>query len=373
MLRDDELASDVSISDLAKKTDRFSGSDLKNLCVAAAMDALKESVKLPWLTKKEDSKDIVGAKSEDTLKPKPAAKETTEPEKSTSKSDDSDDGPSNPNSEAPSSPSTGAITPEEKAEPSKPRILGARHFLRALMDVAPSSSESQGSLSELRKWNTQFGTGERDRPRATGSLPYSYSGAKPSATSSSGMPGANGISNYSSTGLGSSGFGSGGLGSTGLGSSHLGSSSLGATGLGSSGYGASGLGSSGLGFSNLGSAGLGSAGLGSAGLGSAGLGSSGLGSSGLGSTGVGSRGFGSTSSGSLGASGLGFSGLSSLSGTGGAGSNAAGASGYTPSTYTPPGLGGTSTEHVPKFPGYSRNTPGYTPSTPDGGSSAPGF
>ncbi|KAG8713207.1 hypothetical protein FRC09_018974 [Ceratobasidium sp. 395] len=357
MLRDDELAPDVSISDLAKKTDRFSGSDLKNLCVAAAMDALKESVKLPWLTKKEDSKDIVGAKSEDTFKSKHAAKETIELEKSTTKSDDSDDGPFNPNSEAPSAPSTGATTPEEKAELQKPRVLGARHFLRALMDVAPSSSESQGSLSELRKWNTQFGTGERDRPRATGSSPYSYNGAKSSATSSSGVPGANGISNYSSTGPGSSSFGSGGLGSTGLGSSHLGSSSLGATGLGSSGYGASGLGSSGLGFSSLGSAGLGSAG---------------LGSSGLGPTGVGSRGFGSASSGSLGASGLGFSGLSSLSGTGGAGSNAAGTSGYTPSTYTPPGLGGTSTEYVPKFPGYSRNIPGYTSSTPDGGSSAPG-
>ncbi|KAG8791509.1 hypothetical protein FRC12_008997 [Ceratobasidium sp. 428] len=352
MLRDDELAPDVSISDLAKKTDRFSGSDLKNLCVAAAMDALKESVKLPWLTKKEGSKDIVGAKSEDIFKSKPATKETTEPEKSTSKSDDSDDGPSDPNSAAPSSPSTGATTPEEKAEPLKPRVLGARHFLRALMDVAPSSSESQGSLSELRKWNTQFGTGERNRPRAIGSLPYSYSGAKSSVASPSGMPGVNGISNYSSTGLGSSGFGSGGLGSTGLGSSRLGSSNLGATGLGSSSYGASGLGFGGLG--------------------SAGLGSAGLGSSGLGSTGVGSSGFGSAGLAPLGASDLGFSSLSSPLGTGGAGSNAGGTGGYMPSTYTPPGLGGTSTDYAPKFPGYSRNIPGYTSSTPGGGSSAPG-
>ncbi|KAG9125205.1 hypothetical protein FRC07_008570 [Ceratobasidium sp. 392] len=367
MLRDDELASDVSISDLAKKTDRFSGSDLKHLCVAAAMDALKESVQLPWLTKKEGSKDTAGTKSENTLKSKPTAEETTEAEKDPSRFDEPDKGSSlyssDPNSEAPSSPSTGATTPEEKLEPPKPRILGFRHFLRALKDVAPSSSESQGSLSELRKWNTQFGTGGHDQPRATGSLPYNYSGAKPSATSLSGAPGVNGISNYSSTGLGPSGFSSGGLGSTGFGSSRLGSSSLGATGLGSSGYGTSGLDSSGFG----------SSGLGSTGLGSSGLDLSSLGSGGLGSTGVGSSGFGSAGFGSLSASGLDSFGLSSLSGTGGAGSNAAGTGGYTPSTYTPPGLGGTSTEYAAKyFPAYSRNIPGYIPSAPDGGPSAPG-
>ncbi|QRV80906.1 AAA family ATPase [Ceratobasidium sp. AG-Ba] len=240
MLKDDELASDVNVSELARKTDRFSGSDLKNLCVAAAMDALKETVKLPWVSKSQEPKETAITGLNGLPINKLLAKTKIASEKDSVKSESSDDESSvqtsDPNSESPSSPSSGATTPEEKPEPLKPRILSARHFTRALMDVAPSSSESQGSLSELRKWNTQFGTGTREQPRPSGSLPYSYGGAKSSVPGSSSVPGANSIPNYSSTGLGSSGLGSSGLGSTRLGSSSLG-------GLGSSGLGSSSLGS----------------------------------------------------------------------------------------------------------------------------------
>ncbi|KAG8722348.1 hypothetical protein FRC09_006387 [Ceratobasidium sp. 395] len=316
MLRDDKLGPDVSISELAKQTDRFSGSDLKHLCVAAAMDALKESVKLPWAVKKEESQDAPSSNetpTADASKPTPAKEEakeeTKEPEKEaikTSSSDKSDDGSSLYSSSdlSPSPASSDTTTPDEsestkktEPEPPKPRILEARHFLRALMDVAPSSSESQGSLSELRKWNLQFGTGARDQPKSrptTGSgLPYSYGG---------GVPGANGLSGYGSSGLGSSGLGSATLGSTSLGS-----------GLGS-----------GLGSSKFG----------------------------------------------LGPSGLGPSGLSSISSGASYPSTTAGlGAGYTP------GLGGatTGTGYAPKFPVYSREIPGYNPSAPGGSPSAPGL
>ncbi|KAG9088436.1 hypothetical protein FRC07_012578, partial [Ceratobasidium sp. 392] len=250
MLKDDELGPDVSISDLARKTDRFSGSDLKNLCVAAAMDALKETVKLPWVSKRQEPKEPVTTGLSGLPVNKLLAKTKVASEKDSAKSESSDDESSvqtsDPNSESPSVPSSGTTTPEEKPEPPKPRILCARHFTRALMDVAPSSSESQGSLSELRKWNSQFGTGTRDQPRPNVSLPYSYGGAKSSVSGSGGVPGVSGIPNYSSTGLGSGGLGSGGLGSSGIGSTGLGSSGLG--GLGSSGFGALGLGPSGLGY-----------------------------------------------------------------------------------------------------------------------------
>ncbi|KAG8712790.1 hypothetical protein FRC08_014106 [Ceratobasidium sp. 394] len=320
MLRDDKLGPDVSISELAKKTDRFSGSDLKHLCVAAAMDALKESVKLPWATKKEESKDAPSANGAPVAGAKPAANGATESEKDAAKpasSDASDDDSSVPSSSEPSSgsstpPSSGITTPGEEPaksepEPPKPRLLEARHFTRALMDIAPSSSESQGSLSDLRKWNTQFGTGAREQPqtRGAGSLPYSYGGAK---ASGAGLSGVNGVSSYG--GLGSSGLGSGG------------------------GYGSTSLGASGLGLGS-----------------GAGFGSSGLGSSGYGSSGYGASG--------LGASGPGY--------------GAAGG-GYTP-TYTPPSAGGASagTGSAPKFPVYTRNIPGYNPSAPGDGSSAPGL
>ncbi|CAE7168469.1 unnamed protein product [Rhizoctonia solani] len=44
MLKEEDLAADVDVPTLAKRTDGFSGSDLKNLVVAAALDAVKEKV-----------------------------------------------------------------------------------------------------------------------------------------------------------------------------------------------------------------------------------------------------------------------------------------------------------------------------------------
>lgn len=47
----------------------------------------------------------------------------------------------------------------------QPRILSLRHFQKALKEITPSSSESLGSLAELRKWNEEFGEGGRSRKR----------------------------------------------------------------------------------------------------------------------------------------------------------------------------------------------------------------
>jgi hypothetical protein len=40
------------------------------------------------------------------------------------------------------------------------RTLHVRHFNKALREITPSSSESLGSLSALRKWNEEFGEGQ---------------------------------------------------------------------------------------------------------------------------------------------------------------------------------------------------------------------
>lgn len=45
------------------------------------------------------------------------------------------------------------------------RSLELRNFTKALKEIVPSSSEMLGSLSELRKWNEEFGEGRRDRKR----------------------------------------------------------------------------------------------------------------------------------------------------------------------------------------------------------------
>ncbi|WVR04095.1 hypothetical protein IAU60_001094 [Kwoniella sp. DSM 27419] len=52
LLRGETLAEDVDLNKLAKETDGFSGSDLKHLCVSAALSAVKDIVQVPWAKSK---------------------------------------------------------------------------------------------------------------------------------------------------------------------------------------------------------------------------------------------------------------------------------------------------------------------------------
>jgi SpoVK/Ycf46/Vps4 family AAA+-type ATPase len=101
LLREETLDSSISLSKLASRTELYSGSDLKNLCVAAAMEAVKEQLR--------------------------AEKEH---------------GPS---------------------DPLKKRILTAAHFQRALNDITASISQDMESLKAIRKFDEQYGDGRRQR------------------------------------------------------------------------------------------------------------------------------------------------------------------------------------------------------------------
>ncbi|KAH0827089.1 hypothetical protein J3R83DRAFT_4775 [Lanmaoa asiatica] len=121
LLRDETLALDVDVKALARQTESFSGSDLKHLCVSAALDAVKEGVSVPWKSSPE-------ASTQDT--------------------------PTN-DSDASASDSFTAYS----------RTIHLRHFIKALKEITPSSSESLGSLADLRRWNEQFGEGQREKRR----------------------------------------------------------------------------------------------------------------------------------------------------------------------------------------------------------------
>lgn len=54
---------------------------------------------------------------------------------------------------------------EEDVTPTPQRVLHPRNFIKALKEITPSSSESLGSLSELRKWNEEFGEGRKARKK----------------------------------------------------------------------------------------------------------------------------------------------------------------------------------------------------------------
>ncbi|KAG8217811.1 hypothetical protein J3R82DRAFT_5975 [Butyriboletus roseoflavus] len=121
LLRDETLGLDVDVKALARQTESFSGSDLKHLCVSAALDAVKEGVSVPWKSSLEAS---------------------------------TQDHPMN-NEDASASDSSTAHS----------RTIHHRHFTKALKEITPSSSESLGSLADLRRWNEQFGEGQREKRR----------------------------------------------------------------------------------------------------------------------------------------------------------------------------------------------------------------
>ena len=116
----------------------FLAQQTPDLCVSAALDAVKEYVQLPW--------SVPGVQQTDAM-------------------------PETPQASTNSVTSAVETSPGEDVESSSVgalpdvRVLRLRNFLKALKEITPSSSESLGSLSELRKWNEEFGEGRKDKKR----------------------------------------------------------------------------------------------------------------------------------------------------------------------------------------------------------------
>ena len=111
-LRDESLSEDVSLEDLAERTPFYSGSDLKNLCVAAALACVRE----------ENEATAAGA----------TATETTAP----------------------------------SSFPSK-RTLKKSHFDKGLEEIGASVSEDMSSLAAIRKFDEKYGD-RRSRRKGKG-------------------------------------------------------------------------------------------------------------------------------------------------------------------------------------------------------------
>lgn len=144
---------------------------LTDLCVAAALDAVKETVKLPWSTERKllpapaGLEADAGAVSVSSAAPTETAQPVDEVMTEIATAETSDSGvPATataavPVEESPETPAAGVI---------KPRVLGARHFAKALREISPSASETMGTLAELRKWNEEFGENGRAKKRMWG-------------------------------------------------------------------------------------------------------------------------------------------------------------------------------------------------------------
>lgn len=84
---------------------------------------------------------------------------------------------------ASSSASSTAASPKTEATLKYPsRMISLSNFEQALKEITPSLSESLGTLSELRKWNDEFGEGKREKRRnmwGKGSFGFVEKGEKP--------------------------------------------------------------------------------------------------------------------------------------------------------------------------------------------------
>ncbi|KAI1139841.1 AAA-domain-containing protein [Hypoxylon sp. FL0543] len=123
-LKDELLDETVSIEDIAKRTPLYSGSDLKNVCVAAAMAAVKEELELEEQQKQQWQQQAQAGQTENTT-------------------------------------SSGGTSSETK----KRRVLAARHFDKALQEIAASVSEDMATLTAIRKFDEKYGDGGAARRR----------------------------------------------------------------------------------------------------------------------------------------------------------------------------------------------------------------
>ena len=161
------------------RSERGADATYVDLAVAAALDAVKESVDLPWRqnaegatlapeagssaqaeTKVEADADVYEGLAEASTEPvdAEAPHHAGDPSTSTQTASISTNAApaASPAEEVGSSPTT--------PEPEKPqRVLFARHFARALKEITPSASEHLGTLADLRRWNDEFGDGAHGR------------------------------------------------------------------------------------------------------------------------------------------------------------------------------------------------------------------
>jgi SpoVK/Ycf46/Vps4 family AAA+-type ATPase len=143
-LRGEQLDASVDLEDLAKRTPFYSGSDLKNIAVSAALACVKE-----------ENEQAAIAAAESTAEPEPSSPDPT----------GSTDSPRTVHAEPTrESTATSFATPkvlhlvrgQTYNFPDK-RILYARHFDTALQEISASISEDMSSLSAIKKFDEQYG------------------------------------------------------------------------------------------------------------------------------------------------------------------------------------------------------------------------
>jgi SpoVK/Ycf46/Vps4 family AAA+-type ATPase len=159
----------IDVKELAKKTALFSGSDLKNLCVSAALASVREVVEgevkalqggdvAEVFVSDASSLAVSGDKDKDT--------------KEKDKVLDLSPLLNQYKQEALAKITATAAVASPAEATTATRVIHKRHFDRALAQITPSCSENMESLTELRKWDGLYGDGGKGRRKAIKSLGF---------------------------------------------------------------------------------------------------------------------------------------------------------------------------------------------------------
>ncbi|KAJ3403535.1 hypothetical protein HDU80_004062 [Chytriomyces hyalinus] len=132
-LQDEQLENTVDLADLAKRTNLYSGSDLKNVCISAALAAVKESLVRESMVATSTVDAVSQISSNEIMK----------------RLESLDDWKTIVDTSASSRPA--AVAGVSK------RVLSMVHFEVALKEVPPSLTDEMQTLIELRKWDDMYG------------------------------------------------------------------------------------------------------------------------------------------------------------------------------------------------------------------------
>ena len=143
-----------------------------DVCVSAALDAVKERVTVPW---RQNPPTAPSPPAQDEVKPAEDAltdqSSSDPPGQQTGSVEMADTAAQTEEADASAAASpdsaSASTASEDKADAGVPHVrsLAWRNFEQALKEITPSASEALGSLAELRKWNDEFGEGRKAKKR----------------------------------------------------------------------------------------------------------------------------------------------------------------------------------------------------------------
>ena len=127
LLADEVLDSAVDLRGLAQRTNLYSGSDLKNVCVSAAVAAVTEEKASVDILKGDNNGGTTDAESSNVV-----------------------------------------LAESSHGEVLVKRVLRQNHFEKALTEVTPSISESMETIELLRKFDKQYGNAKDKKKKLMG-------------------------------------------------------------------------------------------------------------------------------------------------------------------------------------------------------------